>query len=287
MNTKTKRLAILASLGAATLATAVVVVPAFAGRGASPGEVNGAIRNGNVDAIIAKLEKAENMVSTPDTIALVEGLLAHDDYRAREVAAWWFARRPFHKDRLTTAARTDLESTNSTAVRNAADMLGTFRHPRVVSALSATLSRGDIDTDARVATVRALGTIGHIAGNPAIALAMSDSSAEVRLAAVNAWAGVLRQAGAAEVSSLLSDSDVRVRRTAARVVGKFREASGRAALESMLASDDDEYARRNAAFALGRIGDSASRAVLQTAAENDESALVRAYAKTALRTVGL
>ena len=286
MKTNHKLIGLIA-LGAATVATAVLTVPSFAGKNANRAQIAGAVRNGNVDAIIAKLEKAENMPSTSETINLVEGLLAHDDYRAREAAAWWFARRAFHKDRLTQSGRVALTSNDSTAVRNAADMLGTFRHPRVVSALSTAAGRTDIGSDAKISVVRALGTIANIDGNPAIAAAMGDADAGVRLAALNAWAGILHQADALPATALLGDSDAHVRRVAARIHGTFQESAGRVALENVLATDTDALARRNAAFALGRIGDSASRALLTDAAENDESALVRAYAKTALRTVGL
>ncbi len=286
MNTKSKLIG-FTCLAAAAAATAVVVLPTFAGRGANRAEVAGTIRNGGVDAIISTLEKAENMPATSETIALVEGLLAHDDYRAREAAAWWFARRPFHKDRLTTAARTNLASGESLDVRNAADTLGTFRHPRVVSALASAASRSDIDGPAKAAVIRALGTIAHSAANPALAAAMSDSDAAVKIAALKAWAGVLRQSGAQPAVALLTDADADVRRLAARVVGGLREAGARAGLETILAQDGDELARRNAAFSLGRIGESQSRAVLTDARDTDESALVRAYATSALRSVGL
>lgn len=282
-NSKMIRILGIAAFSVAALTQAA---PALAGRGATRGEVAGTVRNGNVDAIISVLEKAENMISTSTTIELVEGLLDHEDYRAREVAAWWFARRPAHKTRLSLAAKDTLAGSDSIAIRNAADMLGTFRHPQAVTLLSQTAVRTDISAEARLAAVRALGTIGHPAGASAIADAMTDSDASVRLQAVQSWAEIRRQDNAAPVAALLSDSDLQVRRTAAAVVGKFAEASARATLEQLLTSDADALVRRNAAYALGQIGDAASRDVLTAASENDESALVRAYAKRARGMVG-
>ena len=286
MNTTNKMGRNLA-VAAAFVATAFTVLPAFAGRGASRAEVAGAIRNGGIDAIIATLEKAENMPATSDTVALVEGLLDHQDFRAREVAAWWFARRAAEKNRLTTSGLAALQGSDSVGVRNAADMLGTFRHPRVVSALAAASARTNVSADARMSAVRALGTIGHPAASPAIGAAMADTDAAVRKAAVIAWASIRRQSGAAPVTALLSDGDLSVRQVASRVAGQFAEASARTQLESLLATDADAVIRRNAAFALGRIGDAGSRAALTTAAESDASGLVRGYARVALRRVGL
>jgi HEAT repeat protein len=281
-----KSLIRLLGIAAFTAACIAISAPAIAGRGATRAEVAGTVRNGNVDAIIAVLEKAENMVSTTTTIELVEGLLQHQDYRAREVAAWWFARRAAHKTRLSLAAKDTLAGSDSIAIRNAADMLGTFRHPRAVTLLSQTAARTDINTEARVAAVRALGTIGHPAANSALGAAMTDGDAGVRIQAVTAWAEIRHQDNAVPLVPLLSDGDVAVRRLATAVVGKYAEASARADLEQALLNDPDALVRRNAAYALGQIGDRASRDVLAQAAENDESTLVRAYAMRARGMVG-
>ena len=281
-----KKLIRLLGIAAFSVACIAISAPVYAGRGATRAEVAGAVRTNNVDSIIAVLEKAENMISTRTTIELVEGLLSHEDYRAREVAAWWFARRAGHKTRLSLQAKDTLAGSDSLAIRNASDMLGTFRHPQAVTLLSQTAARTDISAEARHAAVRALGTIGHPAASDAIAAAMSDSDASVRLQAVLSWAEIRRQDNAVPVVSRLNDSDLMVRRTATAVIGKYKEASARAALEQLLVNDSDVLVRRNAAFALGRIGDRASRDLLGTVAENDESALVRAYAKRARGMVG-
>ena len=113
---------------------------------------------------------------------------------------------------------------------------------------------------------------------------MQDSNATVRLTAVNAWLEIRKQADAAPVVALVADSDVLVRRAAASVVGNFRDASARTALEDVLVNDADPAVRRNAAWALGRIGDAASRPALE-AAVNDSSGLVRGVARAALAEV--
>jgi HEAT repeat protein len=175
-------------------------------------------------------------------------------------------------------------TTDSTAARNAADMLGTFQRPSAIPALSAAASRSDLSPEARAHVARALGRIGHLAGNPALEAALRDSSAQVRLEAVLAWGEILHQADAAPVAALVNDSDLSVQRAAAGVVGMFDQSSARASLEQVLTSSSDAAARRNAAWALGQIGDSASRDVL-TAATNDGSSLVRMTAKAALRNL--
>ena len=88
---------------------------ALAGRGASYSSVESAIRAGGSDAIIAELERAEDLIC-PACIGPVEGLLASPDYRVREVAAWWFARRPAEKARLATQAMGRLSGTNGQSI---------------------------------------------------------------------------------------------------------------------------------------------------------------------------
>lgn len=253
---------------------------AEAGRGGSSARIQNAIATGSADAIIAELERAERLICGA-CIEPVMALLKHEDYAVREAAAWWFARRPAQKKELGEMARANLQGSDSVAARNAADILGTFRHPDAIPALAAAAARSDLDATARAHAVRALGTIGHKDANPALAAAMSDPDAAVRLAAVNAWLAVRWQDGAAPVAALVADADVAVRRKAAAVAGNLREASARAALEQQLTSDADPVVRRNAAWALGRIGDPASRDALQAATE-DASSLVRRTAKVAL-----
>jgi len=275
--TMTKSL-LTAALGLALVAGSYT--PADAGRGASRASVARAIQSDVPSAIIGELEKAEYLWSA-GAINDVMQLLDHGDYAVREVAAWWFARRPAQKKQLAESSLAYLLNDDSIKVRNAADVLGTFRDPNAIDGLSAAVLRTDIDADAKVAVVRALGTIGHSAANPALSAAMGDSSSTVRVQAVNAWLEIRKQENAAPVVALVGDNDVLVRRAATSVVGNFRESSGRAALETLLASDTDPAVRRNAAWALGRIGDPASRSALEDA-RTDESGLVRGVARAAL-----
>lgn len=253
---------------------------ASAGRGGSAAKIQNAINTSSTDAIIAELERAERLICDA-CIAPVMDLLDHDRYEIREAAAWWFARRPAMKIMLTERSVDDLAGSDSRLARNAADVLGTFRHPIAIPALAAAVTRTDLSAEARRHIVRALGTIGHRDANTAIEEAMADGDATVRAEALLAWAAIRNQASAATAAGLLSDEDAVVRGHAAAVVGQFREASARAALEAQLASDESAIVRRNAAWALGRIGDAQSRDALE-AATDDPSSLVRMTAQSAI-----
>lgn len=253
---------------------------ADAGRGGSYARIQNAINTTSTDAIIAELERAERLICDA-CIAPVMGLLDDDRYEIREAAAWWFARRPVVKAMLTERSIEELAGSDAEAARNAADILGTFRHPVAIDALTAAVARTDLSAEARQHAVRALGTIGHPRGAAGIEDALDDADAAVRAEALVAWAAIRGQTGAAPAVALIADEDATVRAKAAAVVGQLREATGRAALEAQLGSDPDPVVRRNAAWALGRIGDAASRAALE-AASNDESSLVRMTARAAI-----
>lgn len=267
-------------LVAAVAVLAVAVPSANAGRGGSAARIQNAINTTSTDAIIAELERAERLICDA-CIAPVMALLDDDRYEIREAAAWWFARRPVMKAALTQSAIEDLAGTDSRMARNAADILGTFRHPLAIPALAAAATRTDLDAEARLHVVRALGTIGHRDASAAIEAAMSDTDASVRLEALAAWSAIRGQAEATAAVALVDDADARVRARAAAVVGELRETSARTALETQLATDTDPVVRRNAAWALGRLGDSASRPALE-AAVDDPSPLVRMTAKAAI-----
>jgi HEAT repeat protein len=254
--------------------------PAHAGRGGSAARIQNAVNTGSVDAIIAELERAEKLICDACTPTVLE-LLDNDRYELREAAAWWIAKRPALRVQLVDRSNADLQGNDSRLARNAADVLGTFRHPSAIPALAAAAGRSDLSPEARMAAVRALGTIGHRNANTALTAAMADADASVRLAAATSWLQVRKQQNAGAVVGLVSDADRSVRAKAAGVVGELRDGSGRAALEAALANDSDASVRRNAAWALGRIGDAQSRAAL-TAATTDLSPLVRQTAKAAL-----
>jgi HEAT repeat protein len=268
---------------AATALLAGTVMVANAGRGASYGSVVGTINNGGTASIIAELERAERLVC-PGCVDAVMPLLDDERYQVREVAAWWFARRPAQKKMLTDRSIDRLVAGDSVQVRNAADILGTFRHPQAIGPLADAYDRTDLTVEARAHIVFALGTIGDKAANPVLEAAMSDESADVRLQAVTAWVEMRRQSDAGQAVALVDDANVLVRRKAAAAVGFFGDADGRLALEDRVLNDDDPVVRRNAAWALGQIGDAASRTVLDQATD-DESSLVRATARAAKRSL--
>lgn len=264
------------------LLLALAIPAAEAGRGGNFNKIRAAAQNGNPDAIVAELERAERIPCSDECMNFVLGLTEHDSYYVRDAAAWWFARRPAQKGALEQRSVSALATGNSLEVRNAADALGRVGHPRDIADLDAALSRSALSEEARAHVVRAIGKLAHASGAAALSGAMSDSSARVRREAVIAWSALLRQSNAAPVVGLVSDTDLSVRRAATQAVGRFREATARAALEELVVSDADAAVRRNAAWALGRIGDAGSRAALTTAA-SDSSSLVRMTAKAALR----
>jgi HEAT repeat protein len=271
MTTAKKMIKVIAA-AACSLALVSISTPAQAGIGGSLSKIDSAIKSGGSDAIISELERAERLVCA-GCIEPVMALLADDRYEVREVAAWWFSRRPAQKEELTNLSIANLSSSDSLEVRNAADILGTFRHPVALPYLSTAITRTDITAEARVHITRALGTIGTTAANESLSIAMGDADSGVRWEALESWSKIRWQTGAAPVAYLINDPDNIVRRHAAAVAGHFREGSARVALEGQL-NDTDPAVRRNAAWALGRIGDSASRAALLDAL-NDESGLVR------------
>jgi HEAT repeat protein len=265
------------------VALSLISSSAFAGRGSSTSAIQSAIRSNNADAIISELERAERLVCGA-CVEPVMALLDHEDYRVREAAAWWFARRPAIKAEVFDLSVARLYAADSIEARNAADALGPFRHPDAITALTFASTRTDFSAEARAAAVKALGTIGSRLAYTAIVDALDDSDATVRAAAANAYAELRGTSTGDELAPLAGDPDVSVRRQAIAHLGRFATASARTQLEAAL-SDSDALVRRNAAWALGRIGDAASRPALQAVADNDESNVVRSIATAALRSL--
>ena len=263
----------------------VVLAPAaaFAGKGGSNAKLEAAVSSGSVDAIIAEAERTESLVCDA-CIQTMTNLTEDSRYAVREVAAWWFARRPALKDMLASQFLDDLPRGDTTKVRNAADFLGGTRTYTALPQLRAAIHRGDLGVEGRLALVRAAGSLAHTGGNEVLTTAMSDGDASVRAAAVVAWRDVLGQQTAQPVVALLGDRDANVRAQAAGVAGGMLEQSARAALEGLVTSDPDSSVRRNAAWALGQLGNAASRAVL-VRASSDKSGLVRGVAKAALASL--
>ena len=267
----------------AAVALALAPSLAIAGKGGSAAAIRAAVASSSQDAIIAELERTESLVCD-ECIQIVTNLTEDSRYEVREVAAWWFARRPALKDMLAGQFSDDLATRDTTKVRNAADFLGGTKTYASLPQLRAAIHRDGLGSDAKLALVRAAHAIAHVAGNEVLTTAMADGDARVRQAAVVAWRDVLDQKSAQPVVALLADADPGVRAHAAATVGGMVEQGARGALEAMVVADPDSFARRNAAWALGQLGNAASRAALEQATA-DQSTLVRGAAKAALTSL--
>lgn len=257
--------------------------PAFAGKGGSAGKIAAAVNSGSVDAIVAEVERAEGLLCA-DCIGTMLQLVEHDRLEVREVAAWWFAKRPGAKQQLATTFKTELVSGGSIDVRNAADFLGRVRQFDALPQLRTAITRTDLSSEAKLAIVRAVGHMAHIDGNGVLLTAMTDGDAAVRAAAVTAWREILGQLDVKPLVPRLGDSSANVRAAAAMVIGAYGEPSARVSLEQLVTSDADPFVRRNAAWALGRIGSSESAQALRSAAQ-DSSGIVRGFASAALASL--
>lgn len=273
------KLAAVASLSLGLLAAPA----AYAGKGGSAGLIRSAIQSGSVDAITAELERAESLMCE-ECVGLVTNLLEDDRYAVREVAAWWFARRPALRDMLVTQMVDELATGTTIQVRNAADFLGRTVTYKALPTLRAAIHRADVGPEGKLAMVRAIKFMAHRDGNPVLVAAMADASPAVRAAAVSAWRDVRGQQSAAPVVGSLADADASVRAEAATVVGAMGELTARVQLEALVVGDADPVVRRNAAWALGKLGQAASRPALTTAAA-DKSGLVRMVARAALASL--
>jgi HEAT repeat protein len=257
--------------------------PAFAGKGGSAGKIAAAVNSGSVDAIVAEVERAEGLVC-PDCIGTMTNLLEDNRFAVREVAAWWFAKRPGAKDQLATQFKAELTTADSLSVRNAADFLGRVRQFDALPQLRTAIARTDLSSEAKLAIVRAVGYMAHIDGNSVLLTAMNDGDAAVRAAAVGAWRELLGQLDVKPLVAKLSDSSPKVRAAAATVIGVYGEPTARVMLEQLVTTDTDAFVRRNSAWALGRIGSADSAPALRTAS-TDSSGIVRGYASAALATL--
>ncbi|HEX4451072.1 MAG TPA: HEAT repeat domain-containing protein [Kofleriaceae bacterium] len=267
-----KLLAVALLIGAASTAQA--------GKGGSYQAIGSAINSNGQDAIIAEVERTEALECS-QCVPLVQNLLTDNRYPVRQVAAWWFAKRPGMQQRIAAQMVTQLQSGDSISVRNAADFLGTTKVYKAIPQLLAAMQHAGLTVDARLALVRAAGAMAHVSANPILVAGMADGDASVRAAAVYAWRDVLSQTSAAPVEQLLGDTSPRVRAAAITVVGAYRDVSVRMQLESMVKTDTDTNVRRDAAWALGKLGSSASREALVLASQ-DASPIVASVAKASL-----
>jgi HEAT repeat protein len=257
--------------------------PAFAGKGGSNAKLVAAVSSGSVDAIVAEVVRAEGLMC-PECIGTVTNLLEDSRFQVREVAAWWFAKRPGAKEQLAKTFKAELTTAGSTDVRNAADFLGRVRQFDALPQLKLAMARTDISTEAKLSIVRAVSYMAHIDGNQVLLIAINDSDASVRAAGVTAWREMFGQLDVKPLVNKLGDSDARVRAAAAMVIGVYGEPSARVMLEQLVTTDTDPFVRRNSAWALGQIGSVDSATALRTAS-NDKSGIVRGFASAALATL--
>lgn len=265
------------------LATLVPTV-AFAGKGASYQSIRNAISSNNRDSIIAEIERAEKLPCGP-CLDLVLPLIDHKDAAIRDVAAWWVSKRAI-RDKIRDDMFARLTSGDSTLARNAAEVLGRFKHPDALMPLELAIHDGALSDDARAAAATAIGTIGDYRGKDVLEGAITSESPAVREAAARALRGIRGNIDAVAVVDLLSDEEESVVREAVLTVGALRETSGIGALSDAVRDRTlSATVRRDAAWALGKIGDGAARDVLQGVEQDDESMLVRGAARAALRSL--
>lgn len=252
---------------------------AQAGRGGSAARIRNAVATHSVDAIVAEVERAEKLVCA-DCKDVMTTLLHHDRYEVRQVAGWWWAKRPAYAAQLTAEQTAILATGDAIAVRDAADYLGTVKAYGSADALLAAYdASGDADT--RLHIVKAAGRMADLRVNSILIAGMADTESSVRREALDWYRDVLQQTDAAPVIPLLGDADATVRAHAATVVGGLKGAAARATLENLAINDPDAKVRSNSVWALGEIGDSASRDVIRQA-QHDPSGLVRRVANGAL-----
>lgn len=261
------------------LALTFVASTAFAGKGGSNAAIVQAISSGSTDAIIAEVERAEGLTCS-ECVQTITNLTEDNRFAVREVAAWWFAKRPGLAKVMGDQFKQELVSGTSVQARNAADFLGAVVDYTALPSLRQAMARG-LDTDAKLAIVHAVGYMAHVSGNDILITAMSDQDARVRVAAINAWRDVLGQLSVTPVESKLTDADAKVRAAAATVIGAYGDRNAVSTLAQLVTSDTDPFVRRNAAWALGQIGSRDAAGALITAS-NDKSGLVRLVAKASL-----
>jgi HEAT repeat protein len=274
-----KKLAI--TLLPALLVAGTLSGTALAGHGGSPQAIKSAIDANSVDAIQAELERAEHLVCAGCTDMVVP-LVDHLNYRVRQAAAWWLARRGTSRQ-VFVAMLTRLSQPDSVAARNAADVLGEFHAATAIPALSAALTNPIYTDEARAAMAHALGQIGN--GDVATPLkgALADSSPVVKAASLQALREVTGFHDGMVAVPLVSDPDAIVRGEAATTIGVMRTQAAAPALVKAL-TDPEVSVRKKAAWSLGNIGAPVSIAgpALQTAATSDPNPFVRSLAQVAI-----
>lgn len=257
---------------------------AFAGRGGSTTAIITAVQSGSVDAIIAEIERAEELACL-SCIQPVVDLVDHPSARVRDVAGWWISRRGV-RTQVIASMTARLSGGDPVAARNAADVLGGMRDYNTLAALTAYLAH-PLDEDSGAAAARAIGAIGHPSSATALTAALGSPLAGVRAASLvamrtlRAMPGQKTALGATALLPALTDSDVNVRREAANTCGFLQDKAAVSALVTVLGNDSSPVVRKAAAWALGEIGDASAASAL-SAATNDTDPLVRSISVAAL-----
>jgi HEAT repeats len=265
------------------LAVGAVSGTALAGHGGSPQAIQSAINANSVDAIQAELERAEHLVCAGCTDMVVP-LIDHLNYRVRQAAAWWLARRGISHGTVYVAMLNRLAQPDSVLARNAADVLGEFRAGSAIPALSAALTNPIFTGEARAAMAHALGQIGRSEVATPLTLALADSDPLVKAASLQALRDVDGFHDGMVAVPLVNDPDAIVRGEAATTIGVLHTQAAASALVKALASDPEVLVRKKAAWSLGAIGAPVSVAgpALQTAAASDPNPFVRSLAQVAI-----
>ncbi len=152
-------------------------------------------------------------------------LVDHADPGIRQVAAWWLARRGASRE-VRVEMLTRLSQPDSTAARNAADVLGEFHYVSSIPALAAALSNPIFSGEARAAMARALGNINRPAVIAPLTAALSDGDAQVKTGALLALRNVSGVRDGSAVVPLVADADAGVRAEAAITLGTLRRPAG-------------------------------------------------------------
>ncbi|HZS36917.1 MAG TPA: HEAT repeat domain-containing protein [Polyangia bacterium] len=257
---------------------------ALAGRGGSTGAIISAVNSGSSDAIVAEIERAEELACL-SCIAPVQKLVDYPDARVRDAAGWWLGRRGV-RDEVIASMTSRLSLQDPQAARNAADVLGGMRDFSTLAALSAYMKH-PLDEESGIAAARAIGAIGHPTGLAALQAGFGSTLPGVRAASLQAVRNLRAPIGSKTVTSaggilpLLADADAGVRLQAALTCGFLQDKTATSALAGVATGDASPLVRKAAAWAIGEIGDASGAAAL-TQAQNDADPLVRSVATGAL-----
>jgi HEAT repeat protein len=266
--------------------------PAFAGFGSSSVALKAAVQSGSVDAIVAELEKSEELPSS-GAIDVVLPLVDNPSWRVRDAAGWWLTRRGV-RTQVIADMTARLSGSDPIAARNAGDVLAAMRDFSTVTALSAYLAK-PLDEDSGAAVAKALGAIGHPTAITALNGALGSTLAGVRAQAAASLRDLRAPKGATVAASfapllpLVADADANVRLQSIQTIGFIGGAGKTAAtsavitaLSSAATGDPSATVRKAAAWALGELKDGSARAALMQVQANDTDGLVRSIATASL-----